>query len=374
MTHYSFFSFGHPGGSFMSNSSDYLKFSDFIEAVTDPKIRSLAVSFTTSVSFLKQQVTLAKASADASALSADHAHTSEVNTAADVVTTHAVLNDINSRFLGTLAADPQTAAGGLPVNPNALYLRSTDSHLRYVNQIANGQVTWRDALVSVDVNSVYAAGDARYLMLSKNDFQHITTAVVFDGEITVCNVTNWQSNQAAPAAQVKLLVDQEATRANQAISDAIAANTTHNDQTLQNAIGFEVKRSNNAIDHLVPPGCIMLYYGITAPDGWAPCNGTVYNRVDGTGQIASPDLRDRVVVGAGGSHNVGDNFGQDQVTVDTTTNPSNVVLNQTNASNTAGGGSGTSVITANLVDNQHHHSVTVDVHQPSLALLYIIKL
>lgn len=48
---------------------------------------------------------------------------------------------------------------------------------------------------------------------------------------------------------------------------------------------------------LVPPGLIIWWYGSLSavPAGWALCNG----------QNGTPDLRDRFIVGAGGSYNVG---------------------------------------------------------------------
>lgn len=57
----------------------------------------------------------------------------------------------------------------------------------------------------------------------------------------------------------------------------------------------------------VPPGVIALWSGAAnaIPSGWHLCDGT-----EGT-----PDLRDRFVVGAGGSYSVGDTGGSDTVTL-----------------------------------------------------------
>lgn len=68
------------------------------------------------------------------------------------------------------------------------------------------------------------------------------------------------------------------------------------------------------IDTLIPAGAIMLWSGSTAsvPSGWYLCDGT-----NGT-----PDLRDRFVVGAGGSYAVGATGGADSVTLDSTQIPS----------------------------------------------------
>ncbi len=51
----------------------------------------------------------------------------------------------------------------------------------------------------------------------------------------------------------------------------------------------------------VPFGVISMWYGAegSVPSGWAICNGQSVARSDGQGQIQTPDLRNRVVIGAG---------------------------------------------------------------------------
>jgi hypothetical protein len=50
----------------------------------------------------------------------------------------------------------------------------------------------------------------------------------------------------------------------------------------------------------VPTGGIIIWYGslLSVPTGWAACDGGTYSKVDGSGSIATPDLRDRFVIGA----------------------------------------------------------------------------
>lgn len=66
----------------------------------------------------------------------------------------------------------------------------------------------------------------------------------------------------------------------------------------------------------VPTGCIALWYGaiVDIPAGWALCNGAVYSKSDGSGNITSPDLRDRFLVGAGTTYAVGATGGATSVT------------------------------------------------------------
>jgi microcystin-dependent protein len=58
-------------------------------------------------------------------------------------------------------------------------------------------------------------------------------------------------------------------------------------------------------NHLVPPGAIIMWSGSIndIPVGWALCDG----------RNGTPDLRDRFIVGAGGSYNVGDTGGLKEV-------------------------------------------------------------
>ena len=61
----------------------------------------------------------------------------------------------------------------------------------------------------------------------------------------------------------------------------------------------------------IPIGTIMIWYSsiATIPTGWGWCDGSDYVRTDAGGNITSPDLRNRLVVGAdgdaGGSNPVG---------------------------------------------------------------------
>lgn len=50
-----------------------------------------------------------------------------------------------------------------------------------------------------------------------------------------------------------------------------------------------------------PVGLIAAWFGLaaTVPAGWAICNGQTVARSDASGNITTPDLRDRVVIGSG---------------------------------------------------------------------------
>ena len=65
---------------------------------------------------------------------------------------------------------------------------------------------------------------------------------------------------------------------------------------------------------LIPPGGIIMWSGAVdaIPEGWALCDGS-----NGT-----PDLRDRFIVGAGGSYSVGSRGGSNTVTLTTSQIPS----------------------------------------------------
>lgn len=51
-----------------------------------------------------------------------------------------------------------------------------------------------------------------------------------------------------------------------------------------------------------PVGLIAMWSGSALPAGWTLCNGVAVPRMDGTGNITPPDLRDRFLVGSGLSY------------------------------------------------------------------------
>jgi hypothetical protein len=132
-------------------------------------------------------------------------------------------------------------------------------------------------------------------------------------------------------------------------------------------------RLRSRLAKLVPVGTIAMFFGAAAPEGWAICDGAEVSRSDGAGTIATPDLRGRVAVGVSAEHALGAAFGQAAVTVTTTKVPTGITLTAPVKTSYAGNGTQSGVETASLADPGHDHAVTVDLHQPSLALHYIMK-
>ncbi len=59
----------------------------------------------------------------------------------------------------------------------------------------------------------------------------------------------------------------------------------------------------------VPTGGILMFTGAVAPTGWALCDGGTYSKVDGSGPIVAPDLRNEFIVGTGASYVLADTGG-----------------------------------------------------------------
>jgi hypothetical protein len=72
---------------------------------------------------------------------------------------------------------------------------------------------------------------------------------------------------------------------------------------------------------IVPVGAVMIWPGslVSIPAGWGYCDGSTYAKLDGSGTIVSPDLRNRFLVCAGSSFSVGTQGGQSSVTPTITT-------------------------------------------------------
>jgi microcystin-dependent protein len=142
-------------------------------------------------------------------------------------------------------------------------------------------------------------------------------------------------------------------------------------------------------------GTIVAYAAQDAPEGWALCDGTLYNRLDpkyaelfriigtrfggGPNDFAVPDLRGRVIVMSGNGLNLtprslGEIFGDE--TVRLTEDQMPIHSHGINANETGQGwrgvdegGGAQHVTTEDAGGGQPHPNV-----QPSLALNYIIKL
>lgn len=110
---------------------------------------------------------------------------------------------------------------------------------------------------------------------------------------------------------------------------------------------------------LVPTGGIILWSGAAAavPTGYALCNGSTYSRSDGSGSIVAPDLRDRFVLGAGGSYAVSATGGA----TSGTTSAAGAHTPSGSLSTVAGhnhtGSTGTYALTANDIPAHTHNTV-----------------
>jgi hypothetical protein len=187
----------------------------------------------------------------------------------------------------------------------------------------------------------------------------------------------------------------------------------------------------------VPTGTIHLWYSTAAsiPAGYAVCDGSTYAKADGSGNIVSPDLRDRFILGTGPLHAQGTTGGNSSVTpsTDPTTATGNIAVaagggvaagstgstvlditqipshthlysnatqtgvgggggsvqgpynpaSPNQATSSAGGGLGHVHTTPSVADHTHtgtftgtahNHTVTVPTVPPYLSLIYMIKL
>lgn len=70
-----------------------------------------------------------------------------------------------------------------------------------------------------------------------------------------------------------------------------------------------VSATHENLSNGTPVGLIAMWSGATIPAGWTLCNGVAVARSDGTGNITPPDLRDRFIVGSGGSYATGSTGG-----------------------------------------------------------------
>lgn len=89
----------------------------------------------------------------------------------------------------------------------------------------------------------------------------------------------------------------------------------------QAARGSELKALKDLVAALHPVGHVIMHYGASAPEGYLLCNGAAFSGTDYPALAAllggtnTPDLRDRLPVGASGTKAVGSTGGNDTVTL-----------------------------------------------------------
>lgn len=83
----------------------------------------------------------------------------------------------------------------------------------------------------------------------------------------------------------------------------------------------EYDQTTNSFYDLMPTGMVNMWYGtsVDIPTGWALCDGSTYNKTDGSGTVQAPDLSGKFIVATGNNgtsnyiaHNIG---GQDSVAI-----------------------------------------------------------
>lgn len=124
-------------------------------------------------------------------------------------------------------------------------------------------------------------------------------------------------------------------------------------QTFPNITGA-VTSTHNQLSNPFPVGGIIMWSGSIAsiPSGWGLCNGTSYNKSDGSGTIASPDLRDRFIVGAGLNYAVATTGGLTHVNLLQANLPAHNHVISVNGTVVAAGGH-----THTITDPGHSHVV-----------------
>lgn len=125
---------------------------------------------------------------------------------------------------------------------------------------------------------------------------------------------------------------------------------------LTGAVSVVQEKLNNSS----PTGLIAMWYGSTAsvPTGWGLCDGSTYAKMDASGNIVAPDLRNRFVIGAGSTYAVADAGGSLAAIVSSSTSagtPAGTLDSQ--GAHTHSAATGSTVLDSTMIP-AHTHTVT----------------
>ena len=107
---------------------------------------------------------------------------------------------------------------------------------------------------------------------------------------------------------------------------------------------------------VLPVGAIIAYNGTVVPTGYALCDGGTYARSDGTGSIATPNLIDRFIVGAGNLFALGATGGTNTANATITVNGTVLTLANLPSGNVGVATAAPTGISLNDPGHQHHYT------------------
>lgn len=200
----------------MANPYDFTRFTTFVNGLIDKKVRGIAQSVSTSTTFLKSLKDQAFEQAGISTTKAGEAANSAATALTNKNLTVNIQHDFAATYLGRLDSDPSVSVYGDAVKNGAFYIRNSDKRLRSVS-VDGAVVTWTDASVKADRQSIIDEGNTLFLSLSKTTEQvvtgpvkytgaiHLTASVTFDVGPTVPSITDWTSHAAVPAVDVRAI-------------------------------------------------------------------------------------------------------------------------------------------------------------------------
>jgi microcystin-dependent protein len=230
----------------------------------------------------------------------------------------------------------------------SVYFNTIDSTLNYHNGVAyNSLSAWKFKFNGN--NNLYTKENVGIGVATPQKSLHIKG----NGEILELEGTNHSflsfypkghSNGREAFFGFAIAATNDVTLKNETTAGNVIVDFTNSNGKL-NVIG---KVQEDGYD-LVPQGLISMWSGTTIPGGWALCDGGSYAKIDGSGNVATPDLRERFIVGAG--TNAGAIF----------INDNSAIVQNTNNNNGSVTGSGSTVYSVNAVgsNDQNTHFLTI---------------
>jgi len=253
----------------------------------------------------------------------------------------------NLDVAGTITATTGLTLGATPITATGTELNILDGAT-----VSTAELNLLDGVLSTTVEINYLQGVTSNVQTQLNqlasDIQDVVAgALEITGAASTVVTVDLTANRAVISSGTGKIAASGVTTTELNILDGATITTTELNR-LSGVTSNVQTQLDNISNTAFPAGGIIIWSGSTAaiPSGWALCNGA----------SGTPDLRGRMIIGAGGAYSVGATGGSASVTLSEANLPSHTHT----FSGTTGAGGSHSHTGSTGAAGSHTHSATTD--------------